>query len=123
MPVSCSERPALEAQRAVLSQRAIYVRTSPTREPDGRAQLFELENAAKARGWTDYRIFTDLDESGARDSRPQWNQLRTEIRAGRIAEVMATEIARLIEWCEDSNIKSKIRQSIPEDEIPFFVCC
>ncbi|MFC1609891.1 recombinase family protein [Myxococcota bacterium] len=47
------------------------------------------------RGWCDYRVFKDLDESGARDNRPQWNRLRREIRAGRVIEVMATEIARL----------------------------
>jgi DNA invertase Pin-like site-specific DNA recombinase len=78
-----------------IAKRAVYVRTS-TDDNDGSAQLHELAEAARVRGWGhEYAAYLDRGESGAKDSRPEWDELREQCRRGRVREVMATELSRL----------------------------
>lgn len=74
--------------------KAIYVRTSVS-DADGAAQLHQLRQAAKARGWTDVKEFIDLGQSGGKASRPALDELRAAVKRGEVTEVMATELSRL----------------------------
>jgi len=99
------------------TQAAIYVRTS-TQDQDGAGQLHECLRAAVARGWCDreaaewltvrvtgvegYRlteekglaVYRDRGESGAKASRPAWDKLRADIRAGIVRRVMVESLSR-----------------------------
>lgn len=74
--------------------RAIYVRTSVA-DADGVAQLHQLRQVAKARGWVRVREFVDIGQSGAKASRPALDQLRTASRRGEVSEVMTAALDRL----------------------------
>lgn len=74
--------------------KAIYVRTSVD-DNDGAAQLHELHGAARARGWGIYATHVDRGEGGAKASRPEWDYLMAEARAGRLTELMCTELSRI----------------------------
>lgn len=74
--------------------KAIYVRTS-TDDNDGAAQLHELRQWCERERWRNVREYVDKGESGKKDSRPQWDKLRADIRKGKIKEVAATQLSRL----------------------------
>jgi putative DNA-invertase from lambdoid prophage Rac len=74
--------------------RALYVRTS-TDDNDGAAQLHELRAWCAAQGWREVREYVDKGESGCKDSRPQWDILREDVRRGRVREMAVTELSRL----------------------------
>ncbi len=78
--------------------KALYVRTSVD-DNDGEAQMHELHLAAAARGWGEphvgYAVFADRGESGAKASRPEWDHLMAEARAGRLRALMCTELSRI----------------------------
>jgi DNA invertase Pin-like site-specific DNA recombinase len=82
-PVSCVGR-----------LKAIYVRTSVA-DADGAAQLHQLRQAAKARGWRDFSEYIDIGQSGARTSRPALSALRAACKRGEIDDVMTTALDRL----------------------------
>ena len=73
---------------------ALYVRTS-VEDNDGRTQLLELERAARARGWAGWEVYLDRGQSGAKESRPEWDRLRKRCRAGEVGELLVTELSRL----------------------------
>ncbi len=88
--------------------RAIYVRTSPSgkddeEKNDGSAQLHELREWALRQGWakslvtshTGWYEYIDLDQGGAKDSRPEWDRLRADVRRGAVKELVCTELSRL----------------------------
>jgi len=86
--------------------RALYVRTS-TGKQDGLAQLHALREAAKARGWevfnrlapvpdrAGWEEFVDLGESGAQHSRPAIDDLCRQAKAGKVNELLVTELSRV----------------------------
>jgi DNA invertase Pin-like site-specific DNA recombinase len=74
--------------------RAIYVRTS-TDDNDGAAQLHELRQWCEKAGWSNVKEYIDQGESGIKESRPQWDQLRVEVTRGRVTELVCTELSRL----------------------------
>jgi len=73
---------------------AIYVRTSKD-DNDGSAQLHELKAWAEAQGWKGWREYVDQGETGKKDSRPQWDKLRDDVRKGKVKQLVATEISRV----------------------------
>jgi putative DNA-invertase from lambdoid prophage Rac len=84
-----------EARHWELPTCAVYVRTSAA-DQDGKAQLHALRRAAAARGWKRHAVYTDLDHSGASSS--AGHALKTllgEVRAGKIRQVMVSELSRL----------------------------
>lgn len=74
--------------------RAIYVRTSVA-DGDGVAQLHQLRQVAKARGWRDFREFIDIGQSGAKASRPALAKLKALCKRGEVTEVMTAALDRL----------------------------
>lgn len=74
--------------------KAIYVRTSVA-DADGAAQLHQLRQVAKARGWKDVKEYIDLGQSGGKASRPALDELRKAARSGELTEVMAAALDRL----------------------------
>lgn len=74
--------------------RAIYVRTSVA-DADGVAQLHQLRQVAKARGWGEFREFIDIGQSGAKAARPALSELRASCKRGEITEVMTAALDRL----------------------------
>lgn len=74
--------------------RAIYIRTSVA-DNDGAAQRHELELRARGEGWNEWVTYFDRGESGAEDSRPQWDKLTADVRRGRVRELLVTELSRL----------------------------
>jgi DNA invertase Pin-like site-specific DNA recombinase len=76
---------------------ALYVRTS-TDDNDGSAQLHELREWAARQGsrdWFHATAYIDKGESGAKASRPQWDKLLADVRAGRVRELACTELSRM----------------------------
>lgn len=61
---------------------AIYARVS-TDEQSADAQLRDLREFVKNRGWTDAKEYVDEGISGAKESRPAWNELWDAIQKGR----------------------------------------
>ncbi|MDP2270505.1 MAG: recombinase family protein [Archangium sp.] len=74
--------------------KAIYIRTSVA-DADGAAQLHQLRQVAKARGWRGVREFVDLGQSGSRASRPALDELRAACKRGAVSEVMTVALDRL----------------------------
>jgi len=62
---------------------AIYARVS-TDEQNPDAQLRDLREYAANRGWKNVKEYVDLGVSGAKDSRPKWNELWDAIQKGRV---------------------------------------
>ncbi len=73
---------------------AIYARVS-TIEQTADAQLFDMRAHVRNRGWNDVQEFVDIGESGAKDSRPAWNQLWDSIRKRRINVLVVHALDRL----------------------------
>lgn len=74
--------------------KALYVRTS-TKDQDGAAQLHALRASAAQRGWGEVREFLDLGHSGAKAKRPALDELRREVRHGRVEAVLIVGLDRL----------------------------
>jgi DNA invertase Pin-like site-specific DNA recombinase len=73
---------------------AIYVRVS-TDEQNPDSQLRDLREYVRSRGWTDVVEYVDLGVSGAKDSRPKWNELWDAIQKGRVHILMTHALDRL----------------------------
>ena len=58
---------------------AVYARVS-TSGQDVELQLVELRKYVADRGWTIYKEYTDIGQSGAKDSRPQLNLLMADAK-------------------------------------------
>jgi DNA invertase Pin-like site-specific DNA recombinase len=73
---------------------AVYARASTdTQTVD--PQLRDLREFAKNRGWEDLREYVDVGISGAKDSRPAWNQLWDAIQKGRVKVLIVHALDRL----------------------------
>ncbi|WP_339911806.1 recombinase family protein [Symmachiella dynata] len=74
---------------------AIYARVS-TDEQSVDAQLRDLRENTKNRGWKDVQEFVDKGISGSKDSRPSWNILwDDEIQKGRVNVLLVHALDRL----------------------------
>ena len=73
---------------------AIYARVS-TDEQSVDAQLRDLREYAENRGWKGVQEFTDEGVSGAKDSRPAWNELWDAIQKNRIKVLVVHALDRL----------------------------
>jgi len=73
---------------------AVYARVS-TDEQTVDPQLRDLREYAASRGWRDLQEFVDVGVSGAKDSRPAWNQLWDAIQKGRIKVLLVHALDRL----------------------------
>ena len=76
------------------SRVAIYARVS-TDEQSADAQLRDLREYVKNRGWTDTEEFIDEGFSGSKDSRPAWNALWDAIQKGRTKTLVVHALDRL----------------------------
>jgi DNA invertase Pin-like site-specific DNA recombinase len=79
---------------AVNQRVAIYARLS-TDEQIADPQLRDLREYAAHRGWRDVQEFVDMGVSGAKDSRPAWNQLWDAILKGKVKVLLAHALDRL----------------------------
>ncbi|BBO31106.1 recombinase family protein [Lacipirellula parvula] len=73
---------------------AVYARVS-TGEQSPDAQLRDLREYTQNRGWKQVIEYIDLGESGAKDSRPAWNELWEAIRRRRVNIVVIPALDRL----------------------------
>jgi DNA invertase Pin-like site-specific DNA recombinase len=73
---------------------AIYARVS-THDQTPDAQLHDLREYLRNRGWSDVQEFTDVGESGAKDSRPAWNQAWELVRKHKINVLVVHALDRL----------------------------
>jgi DNA invertase Pin-like site-specific DNA recombinase len=73
---------------------AIYARVS-TDEQTVDPQLRDLKEYAANRGWRDLQEFVDVGVSGAKDSRPAWNQLWDAIQKGKVKVLLVHALDRL----------------------------
>ena len=72
---------------------AVYVRVS-TRDQRHDSQLRELQRLCRLRGWKKLATYRET-ESGAKASRPQLDKLMKDMRAGKIARLVAYKLDRL----------------------------
>jgi DNA invertase Pin-like site-specific DNA recombinase len=75
-------------------QIAIYARVS-TVDQNADSQLYDLREYLRSRGWSDFKEYVDMGESGAKDSRPAWNQLWDSVRKRRVNVLVVHALDRL----------------------------
>lgn len=83
--------------RQLLNQQpnvALYARVS-TDQQSADAQLGELRAYAKRRGWSNALEYIDQGISGAKDSRPAWNQVKHAINQRKIDVLVVAALDRL----------------------------
>jgi DNA invertase Pin-like site-specific DNA recombinase len=73
---------------------AIYARVS-TDEQSADAQLRDLREFVKSRGWSDTKEYVDEGISGAKESRPAWNEVWDAIQKGRTKTLVVHALDRL----------------------------
>jgi DNA invertase Pin-like site-specific DNA recombinase len=73
---------------------AIYVRVS-TDEQNPDAQLRDLREYVRSRSWKNVTEYVDLGFSGAKDSRPKWNELWDAVQKGRVHILVTHALDRL----------------------------
>src|SRR5947208_1967512 len=73
---------------------ALYARVS-TDQQSADAQLRDLREYAASRGWRQVQEFVDVGESGAKDSRPAFNQLWDAVLKGRVKVLLVHALDRL----------------------------
>jgi hypothetical protein len=73
---------------------AIYVRVS-TDEQNPDTQLRDLREYVRSRGWQNFTEYVDLGFSGAKDSRPKWNELWDAVQKGRVHVLLTHALDRL----------------------------
>lgn len=72
---------------------ALYARVS-TSSQDVELQLVELRNYVKDRNWIVFKEYVDVGQSGAKDSRPQLNQLMADAKRKRFDVVLCWKFDR-----------------------------
>lgn len=72
---------------------AIYARVS-TQDQDPGLQLSELRKYVHDRGWTSYKEYVDIGQSGAKDSRPELNKLIADAKRRRFDAVLVWKFDR-----------------------------
>jgi DNA invertase Pin-like site-specific DNA recombinase len=73
---------------------AIYARVS-TDEQSADAQLRDLREFVRNRGWSDTKEYVDEGISGAKESRPAWNEVWDAIQKGRTKTLVVHALDRL----------------------------
>jgi DNA invertase Pin-like site-specific DNA recombinase len=73
---------------------AIYARVS-TDEQTVDPQLRDLREYARSRGWENVREFQDVGISGAKDSRPGWNDCWDSLQKGRVNILLVSALDRI----------------------------
>ena len=73
---------------------AVYARVS-TCEQSPDAQLRDLHEYIRNRGWKQVAEYVDVGESGSKDSRPAWNELWDAIRRRKVNVVVIPALDRL----------------------------
>jgi len=73
---------------------SIYARVS-TDEQSAGAQLRDLRDYAKNRGWTNIKEYVDEGISGSKESRPAWNQLWDAVQKGQVSVLLVHALDRL----------------------------
>jgi DNA invertase Pin-like site-specific DNA recombinase len=73
---------------------AIYARVS-TDEQSPDAQLRDVREYVRARGWEQIEEFVDVGESGSKDSRPAWSELLAKLRQRKINVLVVAAIDRI----------------------------
>ena len=73
---------------------AIYCRVS-TDEQTPDAQLRDLREYARNKNWRNVKEYVDIGESGAKDSRPAWNELWDAICKGKVHVLVVHALDRL----------------------------
>ena len=78
---------------------AIYCRVSTTEQAENGHSLDEqserLQNYCKAKGWSNFQVFTDAGFSGAKMQRPALQDLIREVKAHKIEAVLVYKLDRL----------------------------
>jgi DNA invertase Pin-like site-specific DNA recombinase len=77
----------------VKKQVALYLRVS-TNAQSTDAQLTELRQLVEQRGWK-YEVFCDKGQSGAKESRPAFDEMMKQVRRGRFAAICIWALDRL----------------------------
>jgi DNA invertase Pin-like site-specific DNA recombinase len=72
---------------------ALYARVS-TEDQNPLSQMAQLEEYAKRNQYEIYKEYTDII-SGTKDSRPQFNQLLTDMRQNKFSAICVTKLDRL----------------------------
>jgi len=72
---------------------ALYLRVS-TNAQSTNAQLSELQQLVEQRGWR-YEVFCDKGQSGAKESRPAFDEMMKQVRRGRFAAICIFALDRL----------------------------
>lgn len=73
---------------------AIYARVS-TDDQNPDAQLRDLREYCRNRGWQGVREFVDIGESGSKNSRPAWNECWDALQKGKINVLLVHALDRL----------------------------
>ncbi len=73
---------------------AVYARVS-TDEQSPDAQLRDVREYVRARGWEQVTEFVDVGESGSKDNRPAWSELWTQLRQRKINVLVVSAIDRI----------------------------
>ena len=73
---------------------AIYCRVS-TDEQNPDAQLRDLREYARNKNWRNVKEYVDIGESGAKDSRPAWNELWDAVQKGKVHILVVHALDRL----------------------------
>lgn len=92
---------------------AIYARVS-THDQTPDAQLHDLREYLRNRGWSDVQEFVDIGESGAKDSRPAWNEVWDLIAKRKLSCLVVHALDRL---GRSINHLVKIIQTLSENNI------
>ncbi len=74
-------------------QVALYLRVS-TNAQSTDAQLTELRQLVEQRGWK-YEVFCDKGQSGAKESRPAFDEMMRQVRRGRFSAICIWALDRL----------------------------
>jgi DNA invertase Pin-like site-specific DNA recombinase len=73
---------------------ALYVRTSTADKQDTAGQEHELRVMTESRGWQIFKVYRDHGYSGAKASRPAFDQMWSDCRRGKIQVVCVWAIDR-----------------------------
>ena len=77
-----------------MKRTAIYIRTS-TKKQRTDAQILSCSNYCREMGFDDINTYIDIGISGAKASRPAFNRLIEDIKAGIIERVVCSEESRI----------------------------
>ncbi len=78
-----------------MAKTAVYLRVSTGKQSNGlEAQQRSLTTFLASRGVADFQIYSDVNQSGSKDSRPELDLLMSAVRAGRHSTVVVYSFSR-----------------------------